>query len=100
MRRRGGDDEDACSRSSGRSRRGSANSGTCTGHGKTGSTKGLSAHHARLAVGSAATLATFLAETPEGAWSRTRGQGVDYVWSRQQASSGLRERLDIRDVAA
>lgn len=36
-----------------------------TGHGKTGSAKGLSARHARLAVGSAATLATFLLETHE-----------------------------------
>jgi len=34
-----------------------------TGHGKTGKAKGLSARHARLAVGSAATLATFLLET-------------------------------------
>ena len=36
-----------------------------TGHGKTGAAKGLSARHARLAVGSAATLATFLLETHE-----------------------------------
>lgn len=36
-----------------------------TGHGKAGSAKGLSARHARLAVGSAATLATFLLETHE-----------------------------------
>jgi hypothetical protein len=34
-----------------------------TGHGKTGKSKGLSARHARLAVGSASTLATFLFET-------------------------------------
>jgi hypothetical protein len=34
-----------------------------TGHGKHGSSKGLSARHARLAVGTAATLATFLFET-------------------------------------
>jgi hypothetical protein len=36
-----------------------------TGHGKTGKVKELSARHARLAVGSAATLATFLLETHE-----------------------------------
>lgn len=36
-----------------------------TGHGRTGSAKGLSARHARLAVGSAGTLATFLLETHE-----------------------------------
>ncbi len=36
-----------------------------TGHGKAGATRGLSARHARLAVGSAATLATFLLETHE-----------------------------------
>ena len=34
-----------------------------TGHGKHGSTKGLSQRHARLAVGAASTLATFLFET-------------------------------------
>jgi hypothetical protein len=34
-----------------------------TGHGKTGKSKGLSARHARLAVGAASTLATFLFET-------------------------------------
>jgi hypothetical protein len=34
-----------------------------TGHGKDGSSKGLSARHARLAVGAASTLATFLLET-------------------------------------
>ncbi len=34
-----------------------------TGHGKEGRSKGLSARHARLAVGSAATLASFLFET-------------------------------------
>ncbi len=34
-----------------------------TGHGKHGSSRGLSARHARLAVGSASTLATFLLET-------------------------------------
>lgn len=34
-----------------------------TGHGKHGSSKGLSPRHARLAVGAAATLATFLFET-------------------------------------
>ena len=34
-----------------------------TGHGKVGAAKGLSPRHARLAVGSAATLATFLFET-------------------------------------
>lgn len=36
-----------------------------TGHGKTGSARGLSARHARLAVGCAATLATLLLETHE-----------------------------------
>jgi hypothetical protein len=36
-----------------------------TGHGKHGKAKGLSPRHARLAVGSAATLATFLLETHE-----------------------------------
>jgi hypothetical protein len=36
-----------------------------TGHGRTGAAKGLSARHARLAVGSAATLASFLLETHE-----------------------------------
>jgi hypothetical protein len=36
-----------------------------TGHGKAGAARGLSARHARLAVGSAATLATFLLETHE-----------------------------------
>ena len=36
-----------------------------TGHGKTGAAKGLSPRHARLAVGCAATLATFLLETHE-----------------------------------
>lgn len=36
-----------------------------TGHGKAGSAKGLAPRHARLAVGSAATLATFLLETHE-----------------------------------
>jgi len=36
-----------------------------TGHGKHGSTKGLPARHARLMVGSAATLARFLFETHE-----------------------------------
>jgi hypothetical protein len=36
-----------------------------TGHGKVGRATGLSARHARLAVGSAATLATFLLETHE-----------------------------------
>jgi len=34
-----------------------------TGHGKVGKSKGLSARHARLAVGIASTLATFLFET-------------------------------------
>ena len=34
-----------------------------TGHGKAGKTKGLSPRHARLAVGTAVTLATFLFET-------------------------------------
>lgn len=34
-----------------------------TGHGKVGTTKGLTARHARLAVGAASTLAVFLAET-------------------------------------
>lgn len=34
-----------------------------TGHGRGGATKGLSARHARLAVGAAATLSTFLFET-------------------------------------
>ena len=34
-----------------------------TGHGKTGNAKGLSPRHAKLAVGAAATLATFLLET-------------------------------------
>jgi Abortive infection C-terminus len=34
-----------------------------TGHGKTGSSRGLAPRHARLAVGAAATLATFLLET-------------------------------------
>lgn len=34
-----------------------------TGHGKLGSSKGLSSRHAKLAVGAAATLAVFLAET-------------------------------------
>lgn len=34
-----------------------------TGHGKGGATKGLSPRHARLAVGTAATLSTFLFET-------------------------------------
>ena len=36
-----------------------------TGHGKHGKAKGLFARHARLAVGAAATLATFLLETHE-----------------------------------
>lgn len=36
-----------------------------TGHGKIGTMKGLTARHARLAVGCAATLATFLLETHE-----------------------------------
>jgi hypothetical protein len=36
-----------------------------TGHGRSGASKGLSARHARLAVGSAATLAAFLLETYE-----------------------------------
>jgi Abortive infection C-terminus len=36
-----------------------------TGHGRAGASKGLSARHARLAVGSAATLASFLLETHE-----------------------------------
>ena len=36
-----------------------------TGHGKGGHSKGLTGRHARLAVGSAATLATFLLETHE-----------------------------------
>jgi hypothetical protein len=36
-----------------------------TGHGKTGAAKGLGPRHARLAVGCAATLATFLLETHE-----------------------------------
>ena len=36
-----------------------------TGHGKHGKAKGLSARHARLAMGAAATLATFLLETHE-----------------------------------
>jgi len=36
-----------------------------TGHGRAGRRKGLSPRHARLAVGSAATLATFLLETHE-----------------------------------
>lgn len=36
-----------------------------TGHGRTGATRGLKPRHARLAVGSAATLATFLLETHE-----------------------------------
>jgi hypothetical protein len=36
-----------------------------TGHGKGGSTKGLTARHARLAVGAATTLAMFLFETHE-----------------------------------
>jgi len=44
-----------------------------TGHGRTGSSKGLSARHARLAVGSAATLASFLLETHE---DRSRGTTV------------------------
>jgi len=34
-----------------------------TGHGKAGAVKGLSPRHARLAVGTAATLSTFLLET-------------------------------------
>jgi len=34
-----------------------------TGHGKTGATRGLAPRHARLAVGAAATLTTFLLET-------------------------------------
>lgn len=34
-----------------------------TGHGKSGSARGLSSRHARLAVGAASTLATFLLET-------------------------------------
>lgn len=34
-----------------------------TGHGKSGKTKGLTSRHARLAVGAASTLATFLFET-------------------------------------
>jgi hypothetical protein len=34
-----------------------------TGHGKDGSSKGLSARHAKLAVGAASTLAVFLFET-------------------------------------
>jgi hypothetical protein len=34
-----------------------------TGHGKVGATRGLSPRHARLAVGAASTLATFLLET-------------------------------------
>jgi len=33
-----------------------------TGHGKTGSAKGLSSRHARLTMGTAATLATFLSK--------------------------------------
>lgn len=36
-----------------------------TGHGKSGKTRGLSARHARLAVGAASTLAVFLFETHE-----------------------------------
>lgn len=36
-----------------------------TGHGKAGNSKGLTPRHARLAVGTAATLATFLLETHE-----------------------------------
>jgi hypothetical protein len=47
-----------------------------TGHGKTGSSRGLSPRHGRLAVGSAATLATFLLETHE---ARMAGAKVDVV---------------------
>jgi hypothetical protein len=36
-----------------------------TGHGKEGSTKGLAARHAKLAVGAAITLADFLFDTHE-----------------------------------
>jgi hypothetical protein len=36
-----------------------------TGHGKEGSTKGLAARHAKLAVGAAITLAVFLFDTHE-----------------------------------
>ena len=36
-----------------------------TGHGKSGTTKGLTARHARLAVGAASTMAVFLIETCE-----------------------------------
>jgi hypothetical protein len=37
-----------------------------TGHGKPGKSKGLSPRHARLAVGSASTLVTFLFDTHKG----------------------------------
>jgi hypothetical protein len=44
-----------------------------TGHGKTGAAKGLSPRHARLAAGSAATLATFLLETHEERVAAAKG---------------------------
>ena len=39
-----------------------------TGHGKTAKTQGLKPRHARLAVGAAATLVTFLFETHRDTW--------------------------------
>lgn len=48
-----------------------------TGHGRSASTGGLQPRHARLAVGSAATLATFLFETHEAREARSEGPEAD-----------------------
>ncbi|HVW28097.1 MAG TPA: abortive infection family protein [Polyangiaceae bacterium] len=56
-----------------------------TGHGKAGSVKELSARHARLAVGCAATLSTFLLETHEETGVNSEGKEQD---EKQQSPAG------------
>src|SRR5262249_3675379 len=48
----------------------------CTGHGKDGSCRGLSARHAKLAVGAASTLAIFLFETHKEMSDGERATGM------------------------